>query len=270
VYIEDLNLDAPGDAVITVKLAAGGQQIAGAQNDIEFDAKVRVKETPDPEDPSKMVPDCTVNSAIRKADTQFGFLPPGCSGDDCKEMRAVVFSLRNTAVIPDGSVLYTCNVTVSGSGTLAVKNAHGSDPNGRQITGFAGREGNICVGGVQPPTLTPTTPPQFTATPTIPATATVTSPPPSPQFTATPTIPATATVTSPPPSTSTPTTTRPTATPSAVSRGTATPSPTFTPPVSKGKEGDGGCHVAPAGTSSLPLWLLAPLGLALLRRRARR
>ena len=231
-YIEDLNLDAPGDAVITVKLAAGGQQVAGTQNDIVFDANVRVKAK------ANGRPDCAVNPDINKGSTSFAFQPPGCSGEACTGLRAIVFSTEDVAAIPDGSVLYTCNVTVSGSGTLAVANARGSDPNGGAITGFGGREGNICVGGAQPPTPTPTTPPQPTATPTNTV------------------APPTATFTSPPPPTNTPTT-----------RATATPSPTLTPAVI---EDEGGCHVAPAGTSSLPVWLLAPLGLALLRRRARR
>ncbi|GIW45767.1 MAG: hypothetical protein KatS3mg077_3049 [Candidatus Binatia bacterium] len=231
VYIEDLNLDAAGDAVITVKLAAGGQQIAGTQNDIVFDANVRVKAR------SNGRPDCAVNPDINKNSTSFAFQPSGCSGETCTGLRAIVFASDNVDPIPDGSVLYTCNVTVAGSGTLNVANARGSDPNGQAVAGFGGREGNVCVRGAQPPTPTPTE-----ALPTL--TPTITVPPATPTFTSTP------------PPTNTPTT-----------RATATPSPTATSAV---VEDEDGCHIVANGSSALSWWLLAPLAVLLLRRRARR
>ncbi|GBD27058.1 hypothetical protein HRbin30_02402 [bacterium HR30] len=234
VYIEDLNVEAAGDAVIAVKLAAGGQEIAGTQNDIVFHTNVRVKANQDGD------PDCTVNPAIGKEATSFAFQPSPCSGDQCTGVRAIVFSVRNLRAIPDGSVLYTCNVTVSGSGTLGVANARGSTPGGQAISGFSGREGNVCVRGAQPPTATPTptSPPVPTNTPTNTVAPTAT-------FTATRAVP-----------TNTPT-----------PRATATPSPTQTSAV---VEDEDGCHIAPNPSKGVSWWLLAPLALVLLRRRIRR
>ncbi|GBD26040.1 Anti-sigma-I factor RsgI2 [bacterium HR30] len=145
IYVEDLNVDAAGDAVITVKLAAGGHAVAGTQNDIEFHPNVRVKARPNGR------PDCTVNPDINKPGTSFAFFPSGCTGSACTGVRAIVFATDNVASIPDGSVLYTCNVTVSGSGTLNVGSVRGSTPSGQAISGFTGREGNVCVGGAPPP-----------------------------------------------------------------------------------------------------------------------
>ncbi|MCX8073481.1 MAG: hypothetical protein N3C12_13695 [Candidatus Binatia bacterium] len=232
VYVEDLNLDAAGDAVISVKLAAGGQQVAGTQNDLVFDASVRVKARPNGR------PDCSVNPDINKGGTSFAFQPSGCSGDSCTGVRAIVFATDNVDPIPDGSVLYTCNVTVSGSGTLQVANARGSSPGGQAISGFTGRDGNICVGGAQPPTPTPTTRPQPTATPTN-----TERPAPTATFTVAP----------------------PTNTPTA--RATATPSPTATSAV---VEDEDGCHIVANGSSRFSWWLLAPLAILALRRRQRK
>ncbi len=234
VYIEDLNVDAAGDAVITVKLATGGQEIAGTQNDIVFDANVRVKAR------SNGRPDCTVNPDINKPGTSFAFQPAGCSGDACTGVRAIVFATDNVDPIPNGSVLYTCNVTVSGSGTLNVTNARGSTPGGQAVSGFTGREGKVCVRGPQPPSPTPT--------PTIPAVPTNT-----PTNTVAPTA--------------TPTFTRGVPTNTPTPRATATPSPTHTSAV---VEDEDGCHITANGSSAVSWWLLAPLAVLVLRRRTRR
>jgi len=66
-------------------------------------------------------------------------------------------ALDNTDPIQDGAVLYTCNVTVSGSGgTVAVSGVHMSTPAGSAISSPGSQDGIICVGGSTPPSPTPT------------------------------------------------------------------------------------------------------------------
>lgn len=57
-------------------------------------------------------PNCKVNPLIDKADTIFEFLPQGCSGTACNQVRVLVQSLSNLAELPDGAMLYTCKVKI--------------------------------------------------------------------------------------------------------------------------------------------------------------
>src|ERR1043166_2107200 len=57
-------------------------------------------------------PACTVNPAINKADTLFQFLPLGCKGSACTQVRALVQSFTNVDAIADGTRLYTCRVQI--------------------------------------------------------------------------------------------------------------------------------------------------------------
>ncbi len=228
--MEDLNLDAAGDAAITVKLVTGGNEVAGTQNDLVFPAGVAVKTR------SNGRPDCAVNPDINKGGTSFAFRTAGCpEGSTC--VRALVLATDNVDPIPDGSVLYTCNVTVSGSGgTVGVSGVILSTPTGGRVDGATGRDGVVCVAGAQPPTPTPTvgeaspTPTNTVAPPTATPTNTVAPP------TATPTrVPPTATAT---------------ATPRVV------------------EEDEGGCHVVPR-SGGLGWLLVLPVALVVLRRRLR-
>lgn len=152
VYVEDLHLSAPGEATVSVRLATGGAEIAGVRNDILFDDNVRIRAN------FLGRPDCAVNPGIDKGSTSFAFLPPSCSGNLCTGSRAIVFSVDNVAPIPDGALLYTCGISVSGTGgVLNVANARASDPNGGLVPNFYGREGVVCVSNLQtPPSATPT------------------------------------------------------------------------------------------------------------------
>ena len=233
VYVQDLNLAEAGDATIEVKLATGGQSVAGTQNDLAFPAGVAVKTKPNGK------PDCAVNPDIDKGATSFAFRQAGCpEGSTC--VRALVLSTDNVNEIPDGSVLYTCNVTVAGSGgTVGVSGVILSTPAGGRVDGASGREGVVCVAGVQPPTPTHT-PTEGPATPTPtntqPPTATNTPVPPTATFT--------------------------------VPRPTATATATATPRVVE--EDEGGCHVV-AGSSSGFGWLLVvPAVVLAVRRRVKR
>ncbi|MBI3784591.1 MAG: hypothetical protein HY270_14450, partial [Deltaproteobacteria bacterium] len=178
-------------------------------------------------------PDCTVNPAINKGGTAFSFRTANCpSGSTC--VRALVLALDNTDVIPDGSTLYTCNVTTSGSGgTIAVSGSRLSTPAGSAITGTTSQDGKICIPGG--PIETPTTPPVPPS-----ATPTKTAIPPTTPPTATSTVKPSATATA---------TIRPT------TSGTAT------------AEDEGGCQINALGTSSSGWLLLIPVAAMLVFRR---
>lgn len=162
VYVEQLVVQDSGEATITVKLAATGHQIAGIQNDLLFDASVRVNAQANGQ------PDCTVNPEIHKEATSFSFWPPGCAGEACTHLRAVVVAADNVNPIAPDSVLYTCKVTVRGSGTLAVTKALAADPSGRRIAGFAARGGTICLARDAVWLFTPTPTHSATVIPTTP------------------------------------------------------------------------------------------------------
>jgi MYXO-CTERM domain-containing protein len=212
--------------------------VAGAQNDFAYDsskiavqAKQVCKADPTTEcmhdsdceagDTCIEVPDCTVNSAIKKEATAFAFLPPDCAGTACTGVRVIVFSLQSpNRLIPDGALLYTCPVNIAvgtpnGDYPLTISNVVLSFPSppGGQVPGATGLDGVISVGvptptptntttptntqvpsptNTAPPIDTPTSTPVVSATPS--ATQTRTRTPVGP--TATPTRTVTATVTS--------------------------------------------------------------------------
>ncbi len=145
---------APGSQVqISVTLSSNGAQVAGTQNTLTFDnTKVTLNLN------AKGKPDCTVNPAIDKGGTSFALQPPGCSGSACNAVKALVLALDNTDAIPDGSVLYTCNVnvaaTASGTSVVAISGLGMSDPNGGAISGVVGESGAVVISPM-PPTATP-------------------------------------------------------------------------------------------------------------------
>jgi cysteine-rich repeat protein/predicted outer membrane repeat protein len=259
----------PGQQVtVGAVLASAGAQVSGTQNDIGFDATnvaVNAKHvcmsadsvicTIDQDCPlgDKCIakPDCAVNSNINKPDAVFAFLPPGCSGD-CTGAQAIIRSLQSLDAIENGSVLYTCTITIAaaasaGAHPLIVTAAAMTDTLGNNIPDVGGVDGAVCVGDCTP-IPTPTTPtntplatntatasptssptPTRTATPSHTLTATRTqTPTPTPTSTATstPTVTGTQVPTTTP--TKTPTLTA-TATPSSTGTSTPTSSPTNTP-----------------------------------------
>ena len=241
-YVQDLNLNAAGDATISVSLATGGAAVAGAQCDVGSGGSVVVKAA------ANGRPDCAVNPAINKMGTLFSFRPPACSGEACTAARALVLSVDNVDAIPDGSVLFTCNVTVSGNGgTVPLTGVILSNPTGQRVDGVTSRDGSVCVNSAVSPTATLTgTPTEHGPTPTATATHSSPSPTLTPPTTAVPT----ATRTSPPP------TTRPTATNTA----------------KHGGGGGGGCNVSSgeANGGMSGTWLLVVGALLLGRKRSRR
>jgi hypothetical protein len=100
---------AAGSVVtIDVSLRTMGAMVLGTQNLIEFD-----RETPVAAKPNGG-PDCTPNPAIDKNGTAFRFLPLECDpAVDCAAVRVFVLALDNVLPIPDGSVLYTCRISIA-------------------------------------------------------------------------------------------------------------------------------------------------------------
>ncbi len=146
-----------GEAGTTVAIDIGlsvgtGALVAGTQNNIDFPAQVQVAAK------ANGKPDCAVNPDIDKGGTAFTFQPNGCTpGTDCTGVKALVLALDNVAPIPDGSVLYTCQVAIAadaadGDYMLSCSNAGASDPDGGALAADC-TAGTVSVG--VPPTDTP-------------------------------------------------------------------------------------------------------------------
>ena len=142
------------DVTVDVTVSTGTDMVAGTQNDITFPTGARIAANTDG------TPACTINPAISKPQSTFGFLPAGCSGTACTGMRSLVLSFAAPMAIPDGSRLYTCTFSVdaTATGTLALACAM---PGASNLTGGAltttCTDGSIVVGGGGGPTPTPTT-----------------------------------------------------------------------------------------------------------------
>lgn len=134
-----------GDTVtISVQLHVPGEPVAGTQNDLAFDPNAAIA----PRANGK--PDCSVNPDIDKTASAFRFFPPGCTvGVDCDRLRALIFSIGNTAPIANGAVLYTCRVHIAsgaapGRYPLRFSAELASTPDGRSIELIAS-DGSIVV-----------------------------------------------------------------------------------------------------------------------------
>ncbi len=123
---------------------------------------------------------CVVNEEIDKGGTAFAFQPDGCTeGTDCASLKALVLALTNVTPIPDGSVMYTCEVAISADAEegatfpLACSEAGASDEEGGELR-------VDCVDGVvtvlSEPTPAPTATPVPTDEPTVEPTEPVATP----------------------------------------------------------------------------------------------
>ncbi len=181
---------SPGDRVtISAILSAGGEAVAGSQNDIGLDPRffsipsaLRCSNRFNqpcandsdcsPFESCEPAPDCTANPAIGREETLGAHQPPGCAPGSCSGMRALVLSFVNTDSIADGAMLYTCPVDIAantpeGEYVLATSNVGLSTAEGDSIcqggTCLA-RDGVLVVG--DPSSIpTPTPFPGATATP---------------------------------------------------------------------------------------------------------
>jgi hypothetical protein len=103
---------APGDDVVigVVLTADAGESVAAVENEIDYDpvhTPVAIG--------ARGRPDCTVNAAINKEATLFGFGPFGCdpAQGECTAVLVTVVSIVNLLPIPSGSQLYTCRWHIS-------------------------------------------------------------------------------------------------------------------------------------------------------------
>lgn len=133
----------PGEtATVDVTLATMGEDVAGTDNRITFDA-----DTP--------IVACSFNPTFASFLSSFSFEPPACTpGIDCTSVHAVLLTFPIVA-IPDGSVLYSCDVTIDAnvaadSYPLACSDASTSDPFGMPLVTTCS-DGAVAV--VEPPVL---------------------------------------------------------------------------------------------------------------------
>jgi DNA-binding beta-propeller fold protein YncE len=133
---------APGSTVqIDVRLSTAGWSVAGLQSDILFGPLFSVGDAQETA--------CRVNPGIDKGSTAFGVLPAQCAAGECTRLRALVLAVDNVAPISDGSVLYTCDVTIGinappGTYPLAIGNVGASDPTGQSLP-VSGVDGAVRV-----------------------------------------------------------------------------------------------------------------------------
>ena len=129
-----------------VTLDTKGLNVSAIQNDIIFDRRTAVATR------ANGKPDCVVNPAINKNASGFAFQPPTCtSTGDCDRMRAVIFAIDNGEPIPNGALVYTCNVDIAASavpGTYPLHNIEvvASSPAGSRVLS-TGSDGEIIVIG---------------------------------------------------------------------------------------------------------------------------
>jgi hypothetical protein len=140
--IDDGVGDAGATLEIAVTLAAGGDALAGLQNDLEVAP------------PLQWVPgSCVVNPGIDKGNTSFSYGPCFDSSEaGCGRVRAIVLAFDNVDPIADGAELYRCRLAIAGDaapGAYGIRgtNALGSDAEGNEVR-LAPLGGRLAVGDV--------------------------------------------------------------------------------------------------------------------------
>ncbi len=132
---------------ISVTLATGGRNVINAQNDITVTGYTPFAVRSDGS------PDCTVNPAIGKDDSEFFFLPRGCTGTGCVSVSALIFDNDLLSAIVDGAVLYSCKINISAAAQtntsypLFASGVILADELGDRIPDAAGQDGQVNVLG---------------------------------------------------------------------------------------------------------------------------
>jgi len=150
--------------------------VAGTENLLAFPTGARIPAKTEP--PSQVgTPECFVNEEIMKGLSD-AFQPPDCEDTPedppCTGYKGIIISLEDTAAIPDGSLLYTCQWQIAADaapGTLPIvcSEPGSSDPDGVGLDTTC-TNGEITVSILDTPTETPTGPGETpTPTPTVPA-----------------------------------------------------------------------------------------------------
>lgn len=91
---------------------------------------------------------CTADSDC--TGTAGGKCTGACSGTQCTGVRALILAVDNLGAIPDGSTLYSCNVSIASTATpqdytLTISNESAGDVNQALISGVTGSPGKITV-----------------------------------------------------------------------------------------------------------------------------
>lgn len=127
---------APGDTVeIGIRLHAAGAEIPGLQNDLYLDPALRMPVARTARD-GRPWPRCHVNPEIGKEPTTVTCREADRS--ECLSGRALVLSLLDLDPIPDGSLLYRCEVRIPpdvapGTYPVGCINAIASDARGEDV-----------------------------------------------------------------------------------------------------------------------------------------
>jgi len=130
----------------SVTLDTKGLNVSAVQNDIIFDRHTSVAVR------ANGKPDCVVNPAIDKNAGGFAFQPPTCtSSGDCDRIRAVIIAFDNSELIPNGALVYTCNVDIAAGAAPGAYPLHNievvaSSPAGSPVLS-TGADGEIVVAG---------------------------------------------------------------------------------------------------------------------------
>lgn len=100
INISSANAEPGATATVRVTLNAAGEQVGATMNDITFS-------------PSARLVSCTIDPSTGGQLSTVRFQPKGCTpGVDCERARALI--LRSNGVpIPDGALLYSCEVKVA-------------------------------------------------------------------------------------------------------------------------------------------------------------
>jgi hypothetical protein len=122
--VTNAEIAAGGSGTIDIVLDTGGEEVAGTENELAWD------------NTALDVFECEVNEAIDKS-LQDTYRPSGCEGTAfaCNEFKGIVINFGDLSPIADGSVLYTCKVSVSASAApgeyeVACNLPGSSDPSG--------------------------------------------------------------------------------------------------------------------------------------------
>lgn len=153
--VSSANVAQPGDvAQVCVALESAGVEVAGVQNDLEWDGACATLASAD---------HCRIDEASGKQ--LFGALAPW--GD--YTYRVLVLSLADVDPIPDGR-LYCCDFRVEAQPhsccAVHLTQAAASDPNGNALGVGVGLPAQLCIGPFDGTPL-PTSTPSFTPTPRL-------------------------------------------------------------------------------------------------------
>jgi len=145
---------SPGEVVKIEVVLGTDMDISDVTLVVDYDSPIAVQAD------SSNRPDCTVNPAINKPNSQFVFMPLGCAtSGDCTSVDVGITSLSSSDPIPNNSVLYTCQVGIAanaapGNYELRCGEAMARPPSGSYMP-VSCEDGLIAVQGGGP-TVTPT------------------------------------------------------------------------------------------------------------------